>query len=91
MLKDLCEKVNKEGHPTSQTSRTNNKQVISTFNFGYLCLTLKKEPNVKSSVDSRNFEKWGRSPTTAQNVGEGLKNLGDNFMISLMKNTFLFI
>ena len=33
------------------------------------------------SVDSRNFKKWGRSPTTTQNVGEGLKILGDDFMI----------
>ena len=42
------------------------------------------------SVDSRNFKKWGRSPTTAQNVGEGLKILVDDFMIKfkLMKNTF---
>ena len=32
----------------------------------------------------------GRSPTTAQNVGERLKILGDYFMIKfkLMKNTF---
>ena len=35
------------------------------------------------SVDARNFKKWGRSPTTTQNVGEGLKILGDDFMISL--------
>ena len=35
------------------------------------------------SVDSRNFKKWGQSPTTAQNVGAELKNLGDNFLISL--------
>ena len=43
-----------------------------------------------SSVDSRNFKKWGRSPTIARNVGEGLKILGDGFMIKfkLMKNTF---
>ena len=43
-----------------------------------------------NSVDSRNLKKWGRSPTTAQNVGEGLKILGDGFMIKfkLMKNTF---
>ena len=42
------------------------------------------------SVDSRNFKKWGRSPTTAQNVGERLKFLEDDFMIKfkLMKNTF---
>ena len=42
------------------------------------------------SVDSRNFKKWGRSPTTTQNVGEGLKILGDDFMIKfkLIKNTF---
>ena len=42
------------------------------------------------SVDSRNFKKWGRSPTTTENVGEGLKILGDDFMIKfkLMKNTF---
>ena len=42
------------------------------------------------SVDSRNLKKWGRSPTTAQNVGEGLKILGDDFMIKfkLMENTF---
>ena len=44
----------------------------------------------KKSVDSRNFKKWGRSPTTAQNVVEELKSLGDDFMIKfkLMKNTF---
>ena len=43
------------------------------------------------SVDSRNFKKWGRSPTTTQNMGEGLKILGDDFMIKLklMKNIFL--
>ena len=42
------------------------------------------------SVDSRNFKKWGRSPTTTQNVGEGLKILGDDFMMKfkLIKNTF---
>ena len=42
------------------------------------------------SVDSRNFKKWGLFPNTAQNVGEGLKILGDDFMIKLklMKNTF---
>ena len=44
------------------------------------------------SVDSRNFKKWGRSPTTTQNVGERLKILGDDFMmkfkLSLIKNTF---
>ena len=39
--------------------------------------------NFTLSVDSRNFKKWGRSPTTTQNVGEGLKILGDDFMISL--------
>ena len=33
---------------TLQTSRTNNKQVISTFKFGYPCLTLKEGPKVKS-------------------------------------------
>ena len=32
----------------SQTSRTNNKQVISTFKFGYCRLTLKEGPKVKS-------------------------------------------
>ena len=32
----------------SQTSRTNNKRVISTFKFGYPRLTLKKGPKVKS-------------------------------------------
>ena len=31
-----------------QTSRTNNKQVISTFKFGYCRLTLKEGPKVKS-------------------------------------------
>ena len=43
-----------------------------------------------SSVDSRNFKKWGRSPTTTQNVGEGLKIVGDDFMMKfkLIKNTF---
>ena len=42
------------------------------------------------SVDSRNFKKWGRSPTTTQNVGEGLKIVGDDFMMKfkLIKNTF---
>ena len=42
------------------------------------------------SVDSRNFKKCGRSPTTTQNVGEGLKILGDDFMMKfkLIKNTF---
>ena len=41
------------------------------------------------SVDSRNFNNWGLSPTTAQNVGAGLKILGDDFIIKfeLMKNT----
>ena len=32
----------------SQTSRTNNKRVLSTFKFGYLRLTLKAGSNVKS-------------------------------------------
>ena len=42
------------------------------------------------SVDSRNFKKWGRPPTTTQNVGEGLKILGDDFMMKfkLIKDTF---
>ena len=42
------------------------------------------------SVDSRNFKEWGRSPTTTQNVGEGLKILGDDCMIKfkLMKHSF---
>ena len=42
------------------------------------------------SVDSRNFKKWGRSPTTTQNVGEGLKIMGDDFMMKFkqIKNTF---
>ena len=42
------------------------------------------------SVDSGNFKKWGLFPNTAKNVGEGLKILGDDFMIKLklMKNTF---
>ena len=35
---------------TCQTSRTNNKQIISTFNFDYLHLTLKEEPKVKSDI-----------------------------------------
>ena len=45
---------------------------------------------VHLSVDSRNFKKWGRSPTTAKIVGEGLKILGDDFMINfkVMENTF---
>ena len=44
----------------------------------------------KHSVDSRNFKKWGRSPTTTQSVGEWLKILGDDFMIKFkpIKNTF---
>ena len=29
-------------------SKTNNKRAISTFKFGYPCLTLKEEPKVKS-------------------------------------------
>ena len=33
---------------TLQTSRTNNKQVTSTFKFGYTHLTLKEGPRVKS-------------------------------------------
>ena len=43
-----------------------------------------------NSVDSRNFKKWGRSPITTQNVGEGLKILGDDFMMKfkLIKDTF---
>ena len=42
------------------------------------------------SVDSRNFKKWGRSLTTTQNVGQGLKIHGDDFMIKfkLIKDTF---
>ena len=32
----------------SQTSGTNNKRVISTFKFGYPCLTLKEGSKVKS-------------------------------------------
>ena len=32
----------------SQSSMTNNKQVISTFKFGYPCLTLKEGSKVKS-------------------------------------------
>ena len=45
--------------------------------------------NHSVSVDSRNFKKWGRSPTTTQNVGEWLKILGDDFMIKFkpIKNT----
>ena len=38
----------------SQTSRTNNKRVISTFKFGYPHLTLKEGPKVKS-VHTRRF------------------------------------
>ena len=33
---------------TLQTSRNKNKQVISTYNFGYPHLTLKEGPKVKS-------------------------------------------
>ena len=39
---------------TLQTSRTNNKQVISTFKFGYPHLTLKEGPKIKSD-DIRRF------------------------------------
>ena len=42
------------------------------------------------SVDSRNFKKWGRSPTTTQNVGEGLKILGDDFMMKFKLRNSLF-
>ena len=37
----------------SQTSRTNNKRVISTFKFGYARLTLKERPKVKSNHTRR--------------------------------------
>ena len=37
----------------SQTSRSNNKQVISTFNYGYPRLTLKEGPKVKSDHTKR--------------------------------------
>ena len=37
----------------SQTSRTNNKRVISTFQFGYPRLTLKERPKVKSNHTKR--------------------------------------
>ena len=37
----------------SQTSRTNNKQVISTFKFGYPRLTLKEGYKVKSDHTKR--------------------------------------
>ena len=37
----------------SQTSRTNNKQVISTFKFGYPRLTLKRRSKVKSNHTKR--------------------------------------
>ena len=37
----------------SQTSRTDNKRVISTFNFGYPRLTLKDGPKVKSNHTRR--------------------------------------
>ena len=50
-------------------------------------------PVTDISVDSRNFKKWGGgggggSPTTAKIVAEGLKILGDDFMINfkLMEN-----
>ena len=39
---------------SSQTSRTNNKRVIGTFNFHYPHLTLKEGPQVKS-VHTRRF------------------------------------
>ena len=38
---------------TIQTSRTNNKRVISTFKFGYACLILKERPKVKSDHTRR--------------------------------------
>ena len=37
----------------SQTSRTNNKQAISTFKFGHFCLTLKEGSKVKSDHTKR--------------------------------------
>ena len=37
----------------SQTSRTNNKRVIGTFKFRYICLTLKKGFKVKSDNINR--------------------------------------
>ena len=42
----------------SQTPRTNNKRVISTFNFGYPGLTSKESPKVKS-VHTRRFPAHG--------------------------------
>ena len=39
---------------TLQASRTNNKRVTSTFNFGYPRLTMKEGPKVKS-VQTRRF------------------------------------
>ena len=47
----------------------------------------KKEQMNKFSVDSRNFTKWGRSPTT-QNVWKGLKIWGRFYKFKLMKNNF---
>ena len=63
-------------------------KLSSVYSILYYILNKKLKLNI--SVDSRNFKKWGRSPTTAQNVGEGLKILGDDFMIKfkLMENTF---
>ena len=40
------------------------------------------------SVDSRNFKKWGRSPTTTKNVGERLKLLGDIFIQTFLTVDF---
>ena len=37
----------------SQTSGTNNKRVITTFKFGYPCLTLKEGSKVKSDHTKR--------------------------------------
>ena len=38
---------------TLQTSRTNNKQIINTFMFGYPNLALKERPKVKSDRITR--------------------------------------
>ena len=38
------------------------------------------------SVDSRNFKKWGRSPTTTQKCGGGAKNSGGRLYDKVQTN-----
>ena len=79
-LKDIYIRFNKEKNSSADWTKPCNQ--FQLFYQWYLNLSKKKKSqNHNCSVDSRNFKKWGRSPITAQNVGERLKILGDDFMI----------